>query len=390
MLLEIGLALLLARLLHFSFEKMKQPPVIGEILAGVLLGPYVGGMVGINILSKDTATTFEGLAKIGIILLLFISGLEIGVEELQTVGRKGLITSLFDVTIAFLFGYLAGKILGLGFMESIAIGNILVATSVGITVRTLIDMDKLHTKIGELILTVAVMDDVLGIIFLSVTLGTGESVLCIPGINKTIIILISILLFFLIFFASLLVMDRLKIYHLPPPRLLLTIAVSMALIYGALAKDLGLAAITGSFFAGLVMSRLPHKERILEPVRSFSDLFFIPLFFVWVGASFDFGALGGLGSLVAVFIPMALIGKVVGCSIGSMLCGYTGKDALAVGVGMMPRMEIALVVVTTEVSMHVFKDAMIANQILAATVLLVIVSSLITPPLLKIVYPKES
>ena len=213
MLLEIGLALIVARTFHILFERVKQPAVIGEILTGVLLGPYIGGLVGINVLSRETADIFEGLAKIGIILLLFISGLEIGVNELKGVGKKGVVTSLFDVLIAFLFGFLAGKILGLDFIESIAIGNILVATSVGITVRTLLDMDKLHTRVGELILTVAVLDDVLGILVLSITLGTGQSILNFLGLEGTIAILISVAIFFAIFLLSLVAID-LSLIHI--------------------------------------------------------------------------------------------------------------------------------------------------------------------------------
>jgi len=390
MLLEIGLSLLIARVLHIAFEKLKQPAVIGEILAGVLLGPYVGGLFGINVLSEDTGEVFEGLAKIGIVLLLFISGLEIGLEELKSVGKKGIVTSLFDVSVAFLFGFLAGKILGLSFVESIAIGNILVATSVGITVRTLLDMDKLHTKVGELILTVAVLDDVLGILVLSITLGTGESILDFLKINKTATLLMSVAVFFIIFVLSLIMIDKLKRHRFYIPRLITTASLSGALIYAAIAKLFGLAAITGSFFAGLAISKLSHKDRIKESIRFIADLFFVPLFFVWVGASFDFSALGGLGTLVAIVIPMALVGKVIGCSLGSRICGYTNREALAVGVGMIPRMEIALVVVTTEITMNIFRSPALAHQVLAATILLVIISSLITPPLLKAVYPKES
>ncbi|MCD6542453.1 MAG: cation:proton antiporter [Thermoplasmata archaeon] len=390
MLLEIGLSLLIARVLHIAFEKLKQPAVIGEILAGVLLGPYVGGLFGINVLSEGTGEVFEGLAKIGIVLLLFISGLEIGLEELKSVGKKGIVTSLFDVSVAFLFGFLAGKILGLSFVESIAIGNILVATSVGITVRTLLDMDKLHTKVGELILTVAVLDDVLGILVLSITLGTGESILDFLRINKTATLLMSVAVFFIIFVLSLIMIDKLKRHRFYIPRLITTASLSGALIYAAIAKLFGLAAITGSFFAGLAVSKLSHKDRIKESIRFIADLFFVPLFFVWVGASFDFSALGGLGTLVAIVIPMALVGKVIGCSLGSRICGYTNREALAVGVGMIPRMEIALVVVTTEITMNIFRSPALAHQVLAATILLVIISSLITPPLLKAVYPKES
>lgn len=374
MLLEIGIALLLAKLVGLAFEKIKQPAVIGEILAGIMMGPFIAGYFGLNYLSDVT----EGLAHIGIILLLFISGLETGIDELRAVGKNGFITSLFDVSIAFFFGCLAGYILGYDLKVSIAIGNILVATSVGITVRTLMEMHALHTKVGELILTVAVLDDVLGIIVLSITLGHGASSS-----------LIKITIFFILFIILLFLIDKIKEIKLHIPRFALTLSLSFALIFSAFAKSLGLAAITGSFFAGLIFSKLPQRRRITDFIRQIGEIFFIPLFFVWVGASFDFSAIKEIGSLVALFIPMALIGKIIGCSAGAKICGFTARDAFAVGIGMMPRMEVALVVVTTEITMGIFNETL-AHQVLASTILLVIISSFITPILLKMVYKGES
>jgi len=376
MLLEIGVALLLAKILGFAFEKLKQPAVIGEILTGIVVGPFIAGkLFGMEYLSPVT----EGLGEMGIILLLFISGLEIGVDEIKTAGKKGLLTSLFDVSIAFLFGVIAGHILGYDIRTSIAIGNIMVATSVGITVRTLMEMHALHSKVGELILTVAVLDDVLGIVVLSITLGQGEPAM----------LIFKIFIFFLIFMAAVLIIRRMRGIKIGIPRLMLTAAIAFAFIFSAVAVDLGLAAVTGAFFAGLIFSNLPQRRRIDDFMRQMGEVFLIPLFFIWVGASFDFNALGDMGKLVLLFIPMALMGKIIGCSAGAKVCGFRARDALAVGVGMMPRMEVALVVVTIEMSMKIFNDAL-AHQVLASTILLVIVSSLITPPLLKIVYRSES
>ena len=375
MLLEIGIALILAKVAGYAMEKVKQPAVIGEILAGIIIGPFIAGkFLGIKYLSPET----EGIAQLGIILLLFISGLEIGIEEIKTAGKNGMVTSLFDVAIAFFFGYIAGQVLGYDIRVSIAIGNIMVATSVGITVRTLMEMHALHSKVGELILTVAVLDDILGIIVLSITLGQG----------KPIILLMKIILFFFLFILAAFVVFKIKEIKVHVPRLILTVALSFAFIFSALAKSLGLAAITGSFFAGLVFSNLPQRRRINEFTRQMGEIFFIPLFFVWVGASFDFYALENMGKLVLLFIPMALVGKIIGCSAGAKLCGFKIRDALAVGVGMMPRMEVALVVVTSEIAMGVFNETL-AHQVLAATILLVIISSFITPVALKIVYREE-
>ncbi len=375
MLLEIGIALILAKLAGYALERIKQPAVIGEILAGIIIGPFIAGkFFGIEYLSPET----EGIAQLGIILLLFISGLEIGIEEIKTAGKNGIITSMFDVAIAFIFGYFAGYTLGYDIKTSIAIGNIFVATSVGITVRTLMEMHALHSKVGELILTVAVLDDLLGIIILSFTLGQGEPLL----------LIMKVFLFFLLFIIAVFVIIRIKDIKVHVPRLILTSAISFALIFSALAKSLGLAAITGAFFAGLVFSNLPQRRRINEFSRQMGEIFFIPLFFVWVGASFDFYALKDIGVLVLLFIPMALIGKIIGCSMGAKICKFNTRDAIAVGVGMMPRMEVALVVVTTEIAMGIFSETL-AHQVLAATILLVIISSLLTPVLLKVVYREE-
>ena len=372
MLLEIGIALILAKLAGYAMEKIKQPAVIGEILAGIIVGPFIfGELFGLKYLSDVT----EGLASIGIILLLFISGLEIGVDELKSVGKNGFITSMFDVSVAFFFGYLAGVLLGYDLRISIAIGNILVATSVGITVRTLMEMHALHTNVGELILTVAVLDDVLGIIVLSITLGQGAPLL----------LLAKIAIFFIIIVLILMIIGKVKDIKLHIPRFILTASIASSLIFAAFAKSLGLAAITGSFFAGLIFSRLPQRRKMIDFMRQIGENFFVPLFFIWVGASFDFNALEEIGNLVLLFIPMALIGKIIGCSVGAKICGFKARDALAVGIGMMPRMEVALVVVTTEITMGIFSEDL-AHQVLASTILLVMISSFITPILLKAVY----
>ena len=392
MLLEISLALILAKILGYLFAKIKQPEVIGEILTGVILGPYIIGSFSnhnfsifgwdssfptLNLLSPE----FEALATLGIIILLFLSGIETSLEGIKSAGKGGIITSSLDVTVAFIFGYLAGSILGFDSSHSLAIGTILVATSVGITVRTLMSMDALNTNVGTLILTVAVLDDVLGIMVLSVVLGEGS---IFSVILKVIIFFAISLILILYLVKKFFKIDRLvKIHHI-----VITSSLALCFFLAALAIGFGLAAITGAFIAGLIVSATPQRRRILGYTRQLGEIFLIPLFFVWVGASFDFSALNNIGMLVVLLIPMAFAGKIIGCSIGAKISGLKARDAFTVGVGMIPRMEVALVVVTTEISMGVFKGAL-AHQVFAATILLVIISSLLTPPLLKIVYRKK-
>ena len=391
-LLEIALALLFAKTFDYLFEKLKQPVVIGEILAGIILGPYlIGKLSGTNIsiwgselhtFSFDlTSMEFQSLAMLGIITLLFLSGLETDFKDMKNAGKWGIITSLLDVSVAFIFGYLVGQLLGLPVLQSLAIGAVLTATSVGVSVRTLMDLDKLHTKVGAFILTIAVLDDVLGILILSIIVGQGSPL----GMG------IKVVIFFFITFVLGLrfiphVIKICKVIHVR--YILITIAMILCFLFAAFAESMGLAAITGAFIAGLIIGTTPQSKRILEYIRELGHAFLIPLFFVWVGASFDFSALQDVGLLVLLFIPAAFIGKIIGCTTGAKLSGFNNREALQVGIGMIPRMEVALVVVATAISLGVFTGSL-AHQMLAATVLLVIVSAIATPFLLKIAFKEE-
>ena len=386
------MALIFAKTFDYFFDKLKQPLVIGEILAGIILGPYILGkfsnidisMFGFvlhsfsfNLISPE----FNSLALLGIITLLFLSGLETDLEDIKRSGKGSVITSLLDVSVAFFFGYLVGHILGLPVLQSLGIGTVLTATSVGVSVRTLMDLDKLHTKVGAFILTVAVLDDVLGILILSIIVGQGSP----------LSIGIKVIIFFLITFVlGLRIMPTLmKISSTVNVRyILITIAIILCFLFSAFAESMGLASITGAFIAGLILSTTPQSKRIIEYIREIGHAFLIPLFFVWVGASFDFSALHDVGILVLLFIPAALIGKIIGCTSGAKISGFTNREAFQVGFGMLPRMEVALVVVTTARVLGIFPGEL-GEHMLAATVLLVIVTAIITPIILKISFKEE-
>lgn len=392
MLLEIALALILAKTLSHLFEKIKQPAVIGEILTGVILGPYLLGRfsnINLSILGNEIihvslnlgTTEFEAVATLGIITLLFLSGLETKFDDMKNAGKGGIITSLLDVSVAFLFGYLVGHTLGFPTIQSLAIGAILTATSVGITVRTLMDMRKLATKSGTLILTVAVLDDVLGILILSMIIGKGSPIII--GIKA--VVFFAVILFLGLHFIPK-IMRIGDVIH--AKQVLLTAALVLCFLFAALAESVGLAAITGAFLAGLLIGTTPQSKRILDFTRDIGYSFLIPMFFVWVGASFDFSSIGDVGLLVLLFIPAAIVGKIIGCSTGAKISGLTNREALQVGLGMIPRMEVALVVVATEISLGIFQGET-AHQMLAATILLVIITATLTPIILKIAYKEK-
>ena len=260
--------------------------------------------------------------------------------------------------------------------HSLAIGAILTATSVGITVRTLTEANSLSTRFGLMILTVAVLDDIWGILILSVVLGTGSAV---ELIIKVVVFFVLTLGIGLPLIGYVMKIDKL----IRIPLILSTTGLTICFFFAALAHSMGLAAITGAFVAGLIISKTPQAKIVSEHIKTVGYAFFIPLFFVWVGANFDFKQLGGIGPIVLLFIPLAFLGKIIGCSLGSKISGLSNWESLIVGVGMIPRMEVALIVVTTEISMGIFTGAL-AHQMLASTLLLVIITSLLTPPILKI------
>ena len=356
-----------------------------------MLGPYLLGKLSganINLLGNEihtfsfslTSPEFQSLAMMGIITLLFLSGLEIDFKDIKNAGKGGIITSLLDVSVAFIFGYMVGQILGLPVLQSLAIGAVLSATSVGVSVRTLMDLDKLHTKVGAFILTVAVLDDVLGILILSIIVGQDSPL----GMGIKVVIFFFITLILGLRFIPY-VMKIGKVFHVR--YILLTIAIALCFLFAAFAESMGLAAITGAFIAGLIISTTPQSKRILDYIRELGHAFLIPLFFVWIGASFEFSTLQDVGLFVLLFIPAAFIGKIIGCTLGAKISGFNNRESLQVGIGMIPRMEVALVVVATSITLGIFTDDL-AQQMLAATVLLVIVSAIITPVLLKISFKK--
>jgi len=383
---SIALALIFARSLGYLFDRYKQPAVIGEIIAGLILGAiglmvfYGQQLTFFNLTVKlpelaYNTSEFELLAELGILFLLFISGLETRISKLKKVGRASSFVAIGGVILPLSLGILVGLCFNFSLQESIAIGLILIATSVGVTVRTLLDLHVLDTDVGTTILGGAVIDDVFGIVLLAFVLG----------IESPILIGIKIVIFILIFlYLGLKIIDKIldigEKIHLP--KALLSTVLSVFLIYSFFADKAGIAGIIGAFVAGILIGQTVRSEKIASDVKTIGYSFFIPLFFVWVGSKVNVSAFTSIGLLAAVIISVSIIGKIVGCGVGAKLAGMTKRESLQVGVGMIPRMELALIIATSAVSHGILSDH-IANQILATTLLLTIVTTLITPFLIK-------
>lgn len=407
-LLLIAFALIFARFFGYLFYKFKQPAVLGEIISGIVLGgiglflikgqeflifDYSITLPNFNLQSSDY---FSFFAELGILFLLFISGLEISVSKLKKMGKTSSIVAVGGVFVPFVLGFLSCVLLNsftsfsFTLQESVVIGLILTATSVGVTVRTLMDIDVLDSDVGATILGGAVVDDIIAILLLAFVMSIGS-------IFDTLWLGLRIAIFFLIFlYLGLKVID--KILDLGEkinlPKAFLSIALAILLIYAFFADRAGISGIIGAFVAGILIGQNVRSVKIEKDVKAIAYGFFIPLFFVWVGSSVWNNIDSFSSSIVSIIIltviisSVAIIGKILGCGVGAKIAGMSNRESLQVGVGMIPRMELALIIVTTAFTKNIITGD-VASQILIVTVLLIIITTIIAPVLIKATFKND-
>ncbi|MEW6593082.1 MAG: cation:proton antiporter, partial [Candidatus Hadarchaeota archaeon] len=254
----------------------------------------------------------------------------------------------------------------------------------GITVRTLVDINQLHTKVGMTILTAAVIDDVIGIIILSVLAGVAYGSFTLLGIAETIVVMA--IFFLVVIYVGFKVVPRLLSYvgRFHVEEMALSTALVLTFLVAALAEKVGIAAITGAFLVGLIAGKSSAAETLRAKASTVGYGLLVPLFFVYMGASTDLRILGQVGLLTLGFIMVALFDKVAGCGIGALLSGFGKRDALRVGIGMMPRAEVALVMAAIGV-----RAGVVGPGLLSMTVLVVLFTSMVTPLLVKAVFKER-
>ncbi len=374
LLLQITLFLLAAKIGGELAERAKLPSVLGELLAGMALGPSLLKVV-------TTDPVMEDISHIGIILLMFLAGLETDLSEMKKTGLTSLLAAIGGVTVPFSLAVLLGHIYGWNTADSLFLGTILTATSVGITVRTLIDIGKLNTNVGMTILGAAVIDDVIGIIVFTVVRGISlHEEMSILGFFKLAGI---IALFFIItlkfgFWVS----DRLDELTRKMRTKEVSLASSIIFIFllALVAEYAKVAGITGAFIAGIVMSRSPRRESLSGKISVLGYGFFIPLFFVYIGVNTNLFNITAI-RLAVLVVVISIIGKILGSGIMAFIGGFSPSDSLRVGIGMVPRMEVALIIASMGLTIGV-----ISSFIYTLTVAMVLVTTLITPPLIKMTF----
>jgi len=360
---------------------LKTPAVIGEILLGMVLGKSILGVV------DPTLPPLEAIASIGAVLLLFEVGLESDLGEMARVGVTALLVTLVGVVVPFALGWGTGVLLGLPSLATVFIGATLTATSIGITARVFGDLKVLSSRAAQVVLGAAVMDDVIGLIILATVTAMATTGSVSPA---DIVRLSALALAFLVgslALGTLLAPRILTLMRQMHSRAAVSVAaVALAFLFAGLAGLFGLAPIIGAFAAGLVLARAETKAHIEPKVKSLADVF-VPTFFVLVGAQIDVTQFnpttpGGQHNLLigGVLSVVAIVGKVV----SGLAYDGSWRERAIVGVGMIPRGEVGLIFASIGLSLKVF-DA----SLYAAVLMVVVVTTLITPPILaRIVTPR--
>lgn len=370
---RIALLLVAAKLFGEIAVRLKSPSVVGEIIAGILLGPEVLGWVKPEI-------SIQTVATLGIMLLLFIAGLEMDLDLMRRVGLASFCVALSGVLVPMGMAIPVFMALGESLRAAIFIGAILTATSVGLTLRSLMDFGRFQTRVGTAIVTAAVIDDVIGIFVLTMVLamntgGSSSSVLYLAKMAGLVVAFFVLALGLGWSLGKVLTRwtSRLRV-----DEALLAIAVCVAVGLGWLAANFKVAQIAGAFVAGLILNRTPEREKISAKVNMVGYALFIPIFFAYIGVNAQLGALAQAGWPVLAFLGVAFASKVMGCG-GAALLWFGPRDSLAIGVAMIPRAEVALVMAALGLQANII-DA----SVFAMTVVLILVSCITAPLLLKL------
>ncbi|MBQ9886830.1 MAG: cation:proton antiporter [Lachnospiraceae bacterium] len=381
---DLAIIILFAKFFGIVARKLKAPQVVGEIVAGLIIGPCLLGLV-------NQTDFIAQMAEIGVILLMFSAGLETNLHDLLSTGVKaffiallGVIVPLIGGTLLYMAFYGAGAIGSTEFFKAVFIGVIMTATSVSITVEVLRELGKLGSTIGTTIISAAIIDDVIGIVVLTVVLGygTGES-----GIGKVLLstgaFFVLAVVFGIIVYKIFKKIDK----RYPHTQRIPIIGLALCFVMAYVAeKYFGIADITGAYAAGIILCNLDDAPYIERKMNINSYMLFGPVFFCSIGLKTDISGLN-LGILVfsIAFVITALMTKIIGCGLMAKVFRMSNRDALRCGVGMMTRGEVALIVATKGLN-----AGMLDSVYFTSVILLIITSSIITPILLKMLFSEKN
>ena len=382
-LLDIALILISTKILGLLTRRIQLPQVVGALIAGLLLGPACFGVL-------QETDFIKNIAEIGVIVLMFAAGLETDVQELKKTGLASFIIALLGVIVPLIGGYFVATIYNpvtdqQTMLQNIFVGVVLTATSVSITVETLKELGKLSTKTGNAILGAALIDDVLGIIALTVISSFAGSDVSLW------VILLKILGFFIfcgvVAFLFIKFVNQWINKYKKDLRRFVILAFAFCLLMSFSAEYFfGVSDITGAFVAGLILSNNKKTSYMLNRFDTVSYVLLSPVFFASVGLKVTFSNMSAtVVVLTVLLLVVAILSKMIGCGLGAKICKYTNLQSVKIGIGMISRGEVALIVATKGMSMGLMKD-----EFFAPLVLVVVATTIVTPILLKLAYKYQA
>jgi Kef-type K+ transport system membrane component KefB len=365
-----------AKLVGEIFERLGLPAVPGEILAGLALGPFALGWI-------PASDTLHSVAEIGVIFVLFSAGLETSPGELIRVSRKALLVSIAGVVVPFVLGFGYMKLRGAATLESVFVAAAMVATSVGIAARVLADMNLLATRTAKIILAAAVFDDVIGMVVLAVVAGSASSA-GVQWLHLGVLTAEAVAFALFMMFVAPRVVHRIhpQVERLTTRNASLVIALAICLFLSWLAAQIGMAAIVGAFFAGMMFADYAERWELIPRVGGITS-FLAPFFFFDIGARLNPRLFTGNLLLAAIVISLlAVISKVIGCGLPLLNEGW--PTVFRVGVGMMPRGEVALIIALVGL-----QSGIMSQSAYGIVVFMTAVTTLLAPPILRYLFRNE-
>lgn len=368
-LLDIGLILLSVKIFTLITQKVKMPKVLGGLIAGIVLGPAMLNIV-------QNSPILEALSKFGIILIMFLAGMETSIKKFIANSNKYVIIASIGVIVPLILGTIFSLIYIQDLKTNLFFGAVITATSVSITVETLIEMKKIKSNVGLAILGAGVVDDVIGILFLTIVMNSGNL-----QISTFAIMILKILLFFGIAVISGLLLFKVfekveqkdeKTEKMP------TYSIAFALILSYIAERLGVSGIIGAYIAGLVIGNTEKGRKIKGKIDLVVHMIFSPIFFASVGLNLgriNFGM--DVWMFILIFTVVTILSKIIGNGIGARICGYSKEKAVQIGIGMATRGEVALIMAS-----EAKKIGIINEEIFSIVIITVLLVTLITPILL--------
>lgn len=376
-LLTLFLILAAAKLMAEIFERLRQPAVVGEILAGIIIGPSLLGWATPNEITNT-------LAEIGVIFLLFTVGLETQPAAIFRVGQRAFLVATLGVIVPFLAGSLLLKAWGGSGLEAMFLGTAMVATSVGITARVLSDLGLLDAMTSRIILGAAIIDDILGLLILTVVSNLAAGPLNYLTLVTTSVLAIGFTTFVALVGARVVKRVAPSIENLRASHSLFVASLILCLGLSVAAAYIGVAAIVGAFLAGMTFAEAAEDRPALHQQLSGVTEFLVPFFLVNIGMQLQLGVFRDAPTLALAGLVMlvAIVTKLVGCGAGALGLGW--RQVGQIGMGMVPRGEVGIVVAQIGLGMAIVSDALYGVVLTMA-----VTTTLVAPPFLKILYATE-